>query len=246
MAALLHALDGPDPLRAIVAFIGALVRADTWMVILFRRESGPAVLYFQHGRQRRDTAYARGLYLLDPVYHALREGRPAGCWFLDEVAPDGFRRSTFYKTYYTRYGCTDEADFIVPVGGGTHVCISLSRAAAPLWFAARERAALRALAPVVEAAVQRVFPPPADTAQRVEARVRGAVARFGDGLLTNRERDMVALLLRGHSAKSGARALGISPETVKAHMRNVRAKLGTRTQAELFSRFLAWYVEGRP
>ena len=61
---------------------------------------------------------------------------------------------------------------------------------------------------------------------------------FGEGLLTDRERQITQLLLRGHSTKSIARELGIAPGTVMVHKRNLFSKLGITSQYELFSRFI--------
>jgi DNA-binding CsgD family transcriptional regulator len=61
---------------------------------------------------------------------------------------------------------------------------------------------------------------------------------MGEGLLTDREREITQLLLRGHSTKSIACALRIAPGTVMVHKRNLFAKLGITSQFELFSRFI--------
>ena len=61
---------------------------------------------------------------------------------------------------------------------------------------------------------------------------------FGENLLTDREREITQLLLRGHSAKSVARELRIAPGTVMVHKRNLFAKLRITSQNELFSRFI--------
>ena len=60
----------------------------------------------------------------------------------------------------------------------------------------------------------------------------------GAELLTERERQVAVALLRGHSAKSVARLLAIAPGTVTVHRKNLYNKLGIRSQAELFSRFI--------
>ncbi len=57
--------------------------------------------------------------------------------------------------------------------------------------------------------------------------------------LTRREAEIAEAMLAGHSSKSMARLLAISAETVKVHRRNLYAKLGIASQAELFSMFLA-------
>jgi DNA-binding CsgD family transcriptional regulator len=45
-------------------------------------------------------------------------------------------------------------------------------------------------------------------------------------------------MLKGHSAKSMARTLDIEEGTVTNHKRNLYAKLGIHSQAQLFDRFL--------
>ena len=50
--------------------------------------------------------------------------------------------------------------------------------------------------------------------------------------LTSREREILALLAGGVSNKGIARALRVSPNTVKFHLRALYAKLGAATRAE--------------
>ncbi len=61
---------------------------------------------------------------------------------------------------------------------------------------------------------------------------------FGEARLTQRERQITQLLLRGHSSKSVARELNIAPGTVMVHKRNLFSKLGISSQYELFSLFI--------
>jgi len=60
-----------------------------------------------------------------------------------------------------------------------------------------------------------------------------------DDLLTDRERVVLAQLLRGASSKQTARTLGISPRTVDFHRANMMQKLGARNTAELIGKILA-------
>jgi DNA-binding CsgD family transcriptional regulator len=60
-------------------------------------------------------------------------------------------------------------------------------------------------------------------------------SHFGESVLTERERQICQLLLRGHSSKSIARELDIAPGTVMVHKRNLFAKLDISSQYELFS-----------
>jgi DNA-binding NarL/FixJ family response regulator len=48
--------------------------------------------------------------------------------------------------------------------------------------------------------------------------------------LTTREREVLTLLARGYSGEQVARELGVSAETVRAHVRNAVTKLRARTR----------------
>lgn len=60
-----------------------------------------------------------------------------------------------------------------------------------------------------------------------------AAHRSGPGALTPRELEIVAGIAMGQRGPEIARDLSISPETVRTHVRNAMAKLGTRSQAQL-------------
>ena len=72
----------------------------------------------------------------------------------------------------------------------------------------------------------------------IHERLTECFENFGDEVLTQRERQITQLLLRGHSTKSVARELNIAPGTVMVHKRNLFSKLGITSQFELFSLFI--------
>jgi DNA-binding CsgD family transcriptional regulator len=61
---------------------------------------------------------------------------------------------------------------------------------------------------------------------------------FGSDTLTDREREVVQLILIGHNSNSIALKLCVSLSTIKTHRRNIYSKLQISSQAELFSMFL--------
>jgi DNA-binding NarL/FixJ family response regulator len=77
------------------------------------------------------------------------------------------------------------------------------------------------------------FSPP--IAARLSAVVRGdpAASSGALGLLTARERQVLAGVARGHTNREMAAQLGISPRTVESHRENLMKKLGVRTVAGL-------------
>jgi two-component system, LuxR family, response regulator FixJ len=55
--------------------------------------------------------------------------------------------------------------------------------------------------------------------------------------LSEREREVLSLVVEGQTAKQIARALGVSPRTVETHRANLGAKLETDSLAQLIRRF---------
>jgi len=73
-------------------------------------------------------------------------------------------------------------------------------------------------------------------AQREAAEVRIEVWRG----LSIREQQVVALTCLGYTNRQIAARLGISPETVKSHVRSSQRKLGVSTKAELRHALADW------
>ena len=61
----------------------------------------------------------------------------------------------------------------------------------------------------------------------------------GEDLLTGREREVTQLVLRGHSAKSIANLLGITPGTVNIHRGKIYQKFGISGQGDLLFLFFS-------
>ncbi|BBN57038.1 hypothetical protein TRE132_51630 [Pseudomonas chlororaphis subsp. aurantiaca] len=69
-------------------------------------------------------------------------------------------------------------------------------------------------------------------------RLEDSLLRLKSTQLTARELEVGHLMLSGCSSKEIARKLQISAETVKVHKKHIYAKLGIKSQSELFLIFL--------
>ena len=254
LADMIRELDSPQFAPALARALRQVAPFDYTVIFAYCGEDRPIDLYDDFGSQKRDifvTVYQAGPYLLDPFFHASRNNVTPGLYRMRDLAPDRFYQSEYYRSYYIQTGLTEEIGFFLGTGDGARVVISLMRAGHSPAFNAREMAALHAVAPVVIAAAERNW---CGLAQRfegaqesppAESALRQAFAAFGRHRLTQREGEVVAMVLRGHSSEAIADALRIAPGTVKIHRKNIYAKLGIGSQAELFSMFLASLSGGK-
>jgi DNA-binding CsgD family transcriptional regulator len=116
--------------------------------------------------------------------------------------------------------------------------LSLARWAEAPRLARREMGVLRLIEPALGALAAEHYAPQHAAHDEHVSTYTQAYQQFGGKLLSEREREIVALVLQGHSTESIAGRLDISPGTVKIHRRNIYRKLGIGTQAELFASFL--------
>lgn len=229
------------------AFPGALLDAiyqavavDSAFILAHRTGHAPQLLErgrVLEGRWQEVSRYLAGPYLLDPVHLACTAGRE-GLVQLRRIAPDDFAESEYFRSFYASHGLTDEANFLVPLGAGEGIAISLGRVGVAPGFTPAELDALRAIEPLVRAMARRHWGQPDWPVAPRGADLEGIVRRIGQGSLTERESEVARLILRGHSSKSIARELEITPETVRVHRKNIHTKLGIGSQGELFSLFL--------
>jgi DNA-binding CsgD family transcriptional regulator len=226
---------------ALAAFLRNSVSFDSWVAMLFRKGLSPLVLYEGDGDLLGDALfeeYVRGLYILDPFYLFAMGKFTPGLYRLDEVAPEHFRETEYYHRYFAHNVVADEVQFLTPMPGQGVLSLSLG---AKKRFTEPEIGSLCLYAPWI-------LPLLLIPAQIIEANEVGDVAptigleeqlrRRADPALTDREGQTAMLLLAGHSTKAIAAHMGISPETVKVHRRNLYDKLGVSTQAGIFSLFL--------
>lgn len=227
---------------AMIAAIESVVEHEGTCLIAFHNDARPMVLHHTlepAARKHYLERYLAGPYLLDPLYQlAIQKKKPTLCRFRDEQ-PDRFRSSEYYRQYCERTHLLDEMDYLTPVSGRTTVVLVVGRR--DRMFTKAEVQRLRVVEPVVQSAIGKTWDewvakagnPRGDDS--VHRRLTECFERFGEKVLTRRERQISQLLLRGHSSKSIARELRIAPGTVMVHKRNLFGKLGISSQYELFS-----------
>lgn len=245
VANLVAAEETAETGRSLADAIDIAVNHEGTCLLAFHRDAGPEVLHHTlepAGRKHYLDRYLAGPYLLDPLYElAMQADKPTLCRFRDTV-PDRFRSSEYYRQYCERTHLLDEMDFLSEVSADTTVVLVVGRRTRR--FSRNELDRLQLIEPIVQAGISRAWslrgglPATKTDATDVHRRLTECFDQFGETVLTDRERQISQLLLRGHSSKSVARELNIAPGTVMVHKRNLFSKLGISSQYELFSLFI--------
>lgn len=241
IAEIAAAQRGPGFVSALLASVKRLVDFDFVMVHAYAGTARPLSLADTLGAQRHRIFaedYANGPFLLDPFFRLVEEGRRTGCHRLHDIAPDHFRRSEYFRVHYGRTGIGEEIglffDMGSSLGGGLTGVTSFCRWDRSPPITRADLDILRALEPAIGALCAGQWSNL--HARREPQPHRAAHPAFDE--LTLREREIVTMVLRGHSTESIAMQLAISPGTVKIHRKNIYRKLKVSTQAELFAAFM--------
>jgi DNA-binding CsgD family transcriptional regulator len=250
LAEAIAALNQPEFPARLAKFLHACAPHDNLGVFAYLGEARPLVLHTSHAASMVRASlreYVEAAYLLDPFFRAHLARVPAGIYSLHDVAPDQFKRSAYYRSYYRKTTITDEICAVAYVRSGYTVQVSLGMdISSARTFSRRDRAALKAQERVICALMARHWHDlQAQIAEDVphdDAAIAGKLIRVLQGArgieLSVRQAEVALMILQGHSSASIALKLGISPQTVKVHRKLLYAKCRICSQAELFAMML--------
>ncbi len=230
----------------IIEAINSVVSYNQIVVICYQKGKAPTFWYSQVPEARKKAVidqYLNGCYLLDPWYHAYQHNLPSGLYLLEDIAPDDFFSSEFYREYYQAIKVQNEAVFAVDLNDDTQIQISMGIMENRISRETLER--LSVITPLVLSAALKhwgdasdINPESAEKAAIIHEHVSNVFKTFGCAALTERERELAILIIRGYSLKAIADLLGIAFGTVKVHCKNLYKKLDIKSQSELFALFI--------
>ncbi|WP_161952450.1 MULTISPECIES: helix-turn-helix transcriptional regulator [unclassified Ensifer] len=230
------ALGGPDFPDALRQLCLGACGFDSLFISVFSTDRPPVQLHsdLDPDATRRTVApYLGFAYLLDPFYGLFASEPRDRVVSLDECAPDDFRESEYYRIFYAETGLRDEIAILVGAGANTSIALSLGLRREDHHADPSGKASLDALLPVISALCRKHWP---EVCQVGPPDIQEPVFdRLASMPVSNREAEVIRLMLKGHSTKSIARHLGNSPETVKVHRKRIYSKLKISSQGELFS-----------
>jgi DNA-binding CsgD family transcriptional regulator len=247
MFAHLNDAELPDIL---IGAICRLVSIDMIIITLRKKHKTPVCIYNcgipPEEHEIHIERYLSGAYLLDPVYQSLFSGIKPGFYNLKELTPDNFEQSEYYRIYYKATRVLADVLYLIELSEDTSLTIELGRNFGKPPYTKQEQNYLRIIEPVLENVARHHWGHLAtgsivsdSSVTDLSQHLKLAFKNFSKSILTKRETELTHLMLQGHSIKSAANEMQISPDTVKMHRKNLYAKLNISTQPELFFLFIS-------
>ena len=232
--------------QELIGILRNLVDFDTAVIVEYQLGDKPIIHHNDLPPKNVDSQienFVKSAFLLDPFYRAALDRKISGIHRLSDLAPQGFRKTEYYRSYFKLTKIKDEIGYVFHLSKDKFINISLGRLASSCRFKVRELNTLDSITRIVESIciaqwgqgrTEKLAMPGNSLPMQLDT----ALKYFGTAFLTDRETQVVQLFLHGHSTKSIAEKLCISPETVKLHRKNSYAKLDVSSQAELFYLFI--------
>ncbi len=237
---------GSDELPVILSQICEHISVyDTMMVYAFVKDEGPQPLFNNFKIKEINNCwvpYFEGAYLLDPFYELSKQKVDDGFYHLRDIAPDDFFESEYFNSFFRPTRLRDETSLIVNLNENVQVHLSLGLRDSRAALTTTDLHRLDLISGLLIALTKRHWPDVKPNQPQgfgpMGAHMENAFSLFGSSCLSDRECEIVRYILRGHSSKSIARLLDISPETVKVYRKRIHQKLDITSHGELFSIFL--------
>ena len=244
-----HVGENEFPVR-LIEMLKALVPVSDATIVVYPNTDLPEIDYYEPdpaGASHLDQ-FVGAAFLLDPYYQAAARDRRFGFFCLKDLSPRGFKDSEYYNSWYRHSRYQDECGYLVDTGDEGFVNISLARRRGLSSFGKRQLALLGDITPVVDRLCNQHWGgrDVVSGSENLRGQLQLALESFGSSELTDREAQVINLVLHGHSTATIAEGLCISTETVKLHRKHAYAKLAVNTQAELFYLFLNFLTRSGP
>lgn len=144
----------------------------------------------------------------------------------------------FYREYVAKLGLTYSTGFLLYGSDGfprALFCVDRTRRTG---YSPEECKMLSLVATHLDNMYRKIYvPAPASGGDTIALMSGGAP-------LTERERQIATMLMRGFATKTIAQVLGISPRTVYKHVSNIHTKLGVTNQVELIAKLTVYAAQG--
>ncbi len=251
---LIDSVDSHDFLKASAAMVCNLSNSTYSTVFVYAKDQAPMYVFDSfEGRKHKDAirTFIDATYIISPFYRKCERGIRAGLYLakdlykpndcevedmvksLELAVEHSDREELGYRTHNWPK-LQSEISMAIPLDDGRIVEIAIYRDSNSASFEEKFPDDLAELYPVLGACFRRFW---SRNESRYCSTKKTALNDFAP-LLSKREREVIDLILKGHSSEAISLILGISITTVKSHRKMSYQKMKISTQAELMSLYL--------
>ena len=244
IAAALTSAGSEAYLAALVDLAGSLVSHDRMTVTRYIAGRRPEFITHRNFSDELAQRYLEVYYPFDPFHAYWSRTQKSGIVPLSRFSNAELKRGRYIAEFLAQSVIRDEVGILLDDGPRTTLGVFLERAAKP--FSIHDIARLETAFPALEA-LHALHRKAADRSPRTKLQSRVShpspqrLANATDGLwpeLTQREHEVVTLVLAGHASRDIAKRLGISPGTVRNHRLSIYGKLDITSEREVFLAYL--------
>ncbi len=256
LAQTINAQNKANFASTLVALIRLHVDFDCVVILGYNRQRRPVYLYdaIPENRELLFQHYLNRSYVDDPFFRAFEEGVERGVYRHDELAAKLGINPDYINDFYQSTGWSDEVGFVIPLDTDRCVVINIGhlqdKASGQLSTEKKKQIqSLHQIYDVIAALTRQhwlnqsflLADAPVNNA-RIRYAVEQAIDEFGQAVLTEREHDVLKLIVQGFDSKAIAEQLNIGMGTVKNHRKKIYANLNVSSVSELFGLFLNYLI----
>lgn len=242
LARAIAAIGTDEHVDRLIDLIGADIAHDLVTVTRYSATKTPEFVKHRGFSDEMVRHYLANYYVFDPFYAAWQRERRLGIVPLKRLADGEVKRGQYIAGFLAQSQIVDEVGILLADGGDWCLGIFLDRSEKP--FREREIALLDERLPVFSALHARDIKARGPDFRRTSAPSGPAASPRKPSIpgelwpeLSQRERELVQLVLAGHPTAAIAERLGITVGTAKNHRRRIYEKLDITTERELFLQF---------
>lgn len=254
-AGIVEHLDDQCLPELIAKALAVVVQFDYCEQFVYSNSGGPIDVYDDFVGSSAKAGlenYMSSTYVLCPFYRKFRRGMQTGVYRVIDLVSECPSEVTELGKYRISRVASEASGYLtdgwppgrqelciaVELPDGECLGINLARHSSKEAFSRKDVESARSVTPFISASFRRYWRHAHSEWRGHSKCLQGEAASLASySQLTPREREVVQLLLKGHSNLSVSLLLDISVTTVKTHRKNLYAKLGIATLFDLFSLF---------
>ncbi|MBK3745313.1 hypothetical protein G3A39_39720 [Paraburkholderia aspalathi] len=254
IATLINAIDSKDFLRLYIQFFRDFISFDMAMITVYDHDNIVAHFFDTFPQGTSDLAlrkYTESTFRFSPFFQYHRLGIKNGVYLMEKLAKGAVLKRPVDDTNeleidaseevgYATFGWPKglkELDIAVRLSATKTAQIALYRLGADT-FSEKEIEYLSSLQQTITTIFLKYWNIYGNSLANYNDPIDRALNSMGGERLTNRERQILKLVIRGMPSELIAKQLDIGRETVKSHRKNAYQKIDISSQVELLARML--------